>query len=243
MQSARPAARKIDSSRSFGHIRIREERSTTEFTIGNDALRTRKIPLQSQRIYSGAIRCVGFLEHHNYRDSINGVLESPAKKTWSVLIRENPAITHSYIPQRGIRRSPVCAVAAAGPYLQLAPAFLRALLRMRMSWGEKNEQGENTRTFGQRKISWATRYSVNRTISDVSRTYNGNMSLKTRSGEITACGWSKNQRRRRARSSRLLHIPFEREFGGLTEDGHRLRSACHMKPAKHEKSYNENQKI
>jgi len=76
-----------------------------------------------------------------------------------MLIREYPAITQSYIPQRGIRRPPVCAVTAPSPYLHLVPAFLRAILRMCLSGAEKKEQGENTKTFCQRKVSWAARYS------------------------------------------------------------------------------------
>lgn len=153
MQPARPATRKIDTRRSFGNIRICEERSTAQLTIRSHALRAGKIPLQSQRIYSRAIRCIGFLKHHEYWHSVNGILEAPAKKHRAVFIRENPAITHSDIPQRGIRCPAICAVTAAGPCLHLASAFLRTILSADICRSEKKEQGENTKTFSQRKVS------------------------------------------------------------------------------------------
>lgn len=88
-----------------------------------------EIPFEPQRVESCAVCGISRLERKKDWDRIDGVFESPAKKTWEMRTSQDPSIAQPGIENARIAAAARNGMASSSPSLNLIRAFFRSSLR------------------------------------------------------------------------------------------------------------------
>jgi hypothetical protein len=78
--------------RSRWNIVVGENHTAREFQKWGEIAAALEIPFQPERVEADAVRRVRTLEDQEHGDRIYGVLETSAKKSWQVLVGEDPSV-------------------------------------------------------------------------------------------------------------------------------------------------------
>ena len=82
-----------------------EECAASQFKIRRYASVALKIPLETERVETGAVGCIGRLKGKKYRDSIDGIFEASAQEAGKMRSSENPSITQAGVEDSGVAAS------------------------------------------------------------------------------------------------------------------------------------------
>jgi hypothetical protein len=128
VQSERRARREVYRRSSRRHFMRRKQSPAIQLDVRCDTSARGENPFQIQRIHSCSVRGVSRLEHNKRRHRFHRNFESSIEKTRPVRSRQDPPIANSGVPYARILGPARNRATAPGPDLELAAAFLRAIL-------------------------------------------------------------------------------------------------------------------